>query len=257
MMILFVFVFIQAKAQFNEGFENPRDFWGKWGIVGIGSDRPDWNIIKDGKFPKNGERCAMISGKSGQKGESYLITPQIEVKENVTDGFSYWIASLFDEIVPKRCVLKVSVKGKDIDDFEETLLVENLDKIQWKRSTIDLKKYIGKKIYLAFYMSDLGNGVIRIDDVENTSLLAILDSPTFNHEGFKFYPNPTKDYVNFAYTEQLQSISICNLQGQKMQTKEVNGLTETLEVLNYPQGVYIAKVIDTKGFEKTIKFVKN
>ncbi len=257
-MIMLFFVFIQAKAQFNEGFEDKEVFNKEWNIVKTREDGPYWGIYKDELFPKDGRSCAMIVGKAtNQKGGSYLITPQIEVIENNTDGFSYWVGSLFNETTPRRYVLKLSEKGKDLDDFEEIVLTESLDKREWKKNTINLKKYIGKKIYLAFYVADLEIGAIRIDNVVNAGLSDVLEAPTFNHEGFEFYPNPTADYLHFSYTKELQAITICNLQGQKMQTKEINALRGSLALLDYPQGIYIAKFTDLDGLEKTIKFVKN
>ncbi|NHN28189.1 T9SS type A sorting domain-containing protein, partial [Flavobacterium jejuense] len=50
----------------------------------------------------------------------------------------------------------------------------------------------------------------------------LLSSSAFNLTNFKAYPNPVKDMLNLEYTSDITSISIFNLLGQEVLSKEVN-----------------------------------
>jgi len=67
------------------------------------------------------------------------------------------------------------------------------------------------------------------------------------------YPNPTQDKVTFSITEQISSIELYNLTGQKVAQFQN---TNTINISNLPNGIYTAKVIVGNSKPTMHKLVK-
>lgn len=67
------------------------------------------------------------------------------------------------------------------------------------------------------------------------------------------YPNPAKDVVNVSLKNaEVKSISVTNLSGQVVATSKISNVN----VAALPAGVYVVKVLDSKGATHTSKIVK-
>jgi hypothetical protein len=62
-------------------------------------------------------------------------------------------------------------------------------------------------------------------------------------EGLVVYPNPATDYISVKLSE-LSTCYIYNLQGKLVLQKEIQDLTEQIDVSDLPKGVYVLKVGD-------------
>lgn len=91
----------------------------------------------------------------------------------------------------------------------------------------------------------------------NTATTNFANLTTQNAEKVKVsvYPNPAKNVVNIKSENQINSVTVFDIQGRQVQTKIV-GATETiLDISNLQQGNYLLKISTDKGVvsEKIIK----
>lgn len=98
-----------------------------------------------------------------------------------------------------------------------------------------------------------GNGTsaghIRV--FENT-ILSISD---FENSTISFYPNPTNNIINVSSFETVERVTVYNLIGQEVFSKEINSNDFKLDISNQASGTYIAK-INSKGKYQSIKLIK-
>lgn len=82
------------------------------------------------------------------------------------------------------------------------------------------------------------------------SVMGVAD---FNAAALAIYPNPANDVINVSLKNaEVKSISIVNLSGQVVGTSRNNS---TINVATLPAGVYVVKVLDSKGATHTTKVV--
>jgi len=61
-------------------------------------------------------------------------------------------------------------------------------------------------------------------------------------EGFTFYPNPSSDVINLTATENIETVAIYNLLGQKVIDQNINATSSQLDVANLVTGTYLMEV---------------
>ena len=61
-------------------------------------------------------------------------------------------------------------------------------------------------------------------------------------EGFTFYPNPSLDVINLNATENIETVAIYNLLGQKVLDQIINATSSQLDVANLETGAYFMEV---------------
>jgi hypothetical protein len=82
-----------------------------------------------------------------------------------------------------------------------------------------------------------------------------LGTNAFDSTAFSYYPNPTTDFLNLVYSQELTSVKVTNMLGQELFTKTINATETQLDMSNLPTGTYLVEV--TAGdVSKTIKVVK-
>ncbi len=89
----------------------------------------------------------------------------------------------------------------------------------------------------------------------NTSTNLSVDNPTVSNQIINYFPNPTKDIVNFNLNEKIESITIYNLLGQEVLSKQVDSQEFVLDITNLSNGTYIVK-LNTNGNSQTAKVIK-
>lgn len=82
-----------------------------------------------------------------------------------------------------------------------------------------------------------------------------LVAPSFDKTGFTVYPNPVKDVLNLSYTRAMSNVSIHNLLGQTVMSKNINGTSSQLDLSRLANGTYLVKVT-VDDLIQTIKIVK-
>ncbi|MQP25783.1 T9SS type A sorting domain-containing protein [Flavobacterium sp. LMO8] len=98
---------------------------------------------------------------------------------------------------------------------------------------------------------DAGSNAGHIRVFQNTTL----STSDFENSTISFYPNPAKDIVNFSASDTIEIISLYNLLGQEVLSKEINSNEFKLDISSQPSGTYIAK-INSNGKSESVKLIK-
>lgn len=98
---------------------------------------------------------------------------------------------------------------------------------------------------------DAGSNAGHIRVFENTSL----STTDFDSNSFSFYPNPTKDVLNFSSSYTIENITIYNLLGQEVLFKEVNSSEFILDINHLSNGSYVGK-LNTNEKSHSVKLIK-
>lgn len=109
------------------------------------------------------------------------------------------------------------------------------------------------------YYINFGHYNGSIDDEEGQAIIEVtsdnLSVGGNDFKGFTAYPNPVRDLLNLSHTENISSVEVFNLLGQKMLTKSLDATQGQLDLSGLSNGSYLVKV--TSGSEtKTIKVLK-
>jgi len=104
-----------------------------------------------------------------------------------------------------------------------------------------------------------GNTVANIAGVDNLNLqytntasLGVQDVKVVSSAGVGVYPNPTSDILNIQTDSKINSVSVVDLTGRKLNVK-LDG--NKVDVQNLPSGTYLIN-IETKDGISTEKFIK-
>ena len=123
---------------------------------------------------------------------------------------------------------------------------------QWGEEFIDLSEFAGKNMYIGFLHYECSGATangIRIDNVELTSTSSIAE----NAVSFNIYPNPVEKQLIISSEENIETISIYNLNGIMVYSGTYN--TEGIDVSNLNSGVYFVN-IKTENHDITRRIVK-
>lgn len=105
--------------------------------------------------------------------------------------------------------------------------------------------------FLAY--SAAGQGNLFLD---NITVSTPLGTPEISTNYLSYYPNPVKDILTISNTEEITSVSIFNILGQKVLETSLNAREAKIDMSNLSTGSYIAKVMVNDQI-KTIKLIKD
>ncbi|MEC5166662.1 hypothetical protein RCH18_002409 [Flavobacterium sp. PL11] len=88
------------------------------------------------------------------------------------------------------------------------------------------------------------------DEFTNT-----LSAKSFTNSIINFYPNPVIDYININHANDIESIEIYNVLGQKIPNSTWNAASGLLDMSNLTSGVYIVK-LQSASEVQSIKVIK-
>lgn len=130
----------------------------------------------------------------------------------------------------------------------------------WEELTFDFTGISNNNSVWIVFMFDLGtqgdasaNSTYLFDDV---SQVASLSTASFETSKIRLYPNPAANYLTIEADREIQKISVYNILGQEVLTKNPKSISATLQTNSLQRGIYIAKTI-IDGVESTSKFTKN
>ena len=83
----------------------------------------------------------------------------------------------------------------------------------------------------------------------------VLSTSDFDNNSFTFYPNPSRDLVNFSSSTTIETINLYNVLGQEVFSQRMNSKEFILDISNQLSGTYIAKVSSNGKFE-SVKIIK-
>ena len=113
----------------------------------------------------------------------------------------------------------------------------------------------------SFYLMRSKNSMVSISVVPAKHSATGISAPTMNDERLMVYPNPTNEWliVNGKWLIGNTKIEVTDVLGRIVLTQQINNSTNQqtrLDVSNLTAQIYILKSTDTKGFQRTAKFVK-
>ncbi len=103
-----------------------------------------------------------------------------------------------------------------------------------------------------FGNNDFGNVSFCIEEFDST---AAVNNDVIN--GLTLQPNPVNDLLNIDSQEEIAKVTVFNLLGQEVITKNPVSNKFNLDLSNLDSGVYIVKMLSSDGKENTRKIVKN
>ena len=107
---------------------------------------------------------------------------------------------------------------------------------------------VGGQTYYCFVVNTGGITDIIFDNCQ-------LGTASNEIEGFEFYPNPTRERINLAAAQNIESVVLYNILGQKMLDINVDATTTELNVAHLSAGAYLMEVT-VDGQTGTYKLIK-
>ena len=83
----------------------------------------------------------------------------------------------------------------------------------------------------------------------------LLSNNSFDNASFSFYPNPVKNSLNLSYNQEISTVEVYNLLGQKVISTTINANTAQVDMSNVSKGAYMVRVTSNNQV-KTIKVIK-
>lgn len=107
---------------------------------------------------------------------------------------------------------------------------------------------VGGQTYYCFVVNTGGVTDIIFDNCQ-------LGTASNEIEGFEFYPNPTRERINLAAAQNIESVVLYNILGQRMIEVNVDATTTELNVAHLAAGAYLMEVT-VDGQTGTYKVIK-
>ncbi len=107
---------------------------------------------------------------------------------------------------------------------------------------------VGGQAYYCFVVNTGGITDIVFDNCQ-------LGTASNEIEGFEFYPNPTRERINLAAAQNIESVVLYNILGQRMIEVNVDATTTELNVAHLAAGAYLMEVT-VDGQTGTYKVIK-
>tara|TARA_B100000780_G_scaffold97502_1_gene67967 strand:- start:1105 stop:2379 length:1275 start_codon:yes stop_codon:yes gene_type:complete len=113
--------------------------------------------------------------------------------------------------------------------------------------------YQSVTIFMNFNMTDAANQVYYWDNLVLGEPLGVLENTLAN---IKMYPNPASSVVVLQASQEIATIQVMNLLGQRVTSVSVNNTTSTINVSGLAAGTYIANILFSNGNTQNINFIK-
>lgn len=190
---------------------------------------------------------------------------QGEAMANVTSygfvSFDYWaqpgLPSGF------RFVM-ISNNGAVTEHVYEIGTQEALVTGEWKKVEIPMSYFTGIGFaatnFFQWKVSPFGDsvnnaGYVYVDNILLT-VNSVLNDKNFTASNVSMYPNPTNNIVTINAIENINSVSVINVLGQTVLTKDINSNNVSLDVSGLNSGQYFLS-IDSNGTKVVKKLIKN
>jgi hypothetical protein len=189
---------------------------------------------------------------------SPLISTQSFVDAGVTDlklsfyaGYNYSFMHGFADLI-------VKIKKASQTDWTPIWQIPEDDakasSWYWHQVIIPIDSYLGSDIQIAFAYQGINGDLVGIDDIQMYSnpFTGIFHTTSLNND-IQIYPNPAKLNLNLS-AKNNGTLSIIDLSGRIVLTKQVYAGNTTIDISNLKQGLYIARFINNERISSTQKF---
>jgi len=108
------------------------------------------------------------------------------------------------------------------------------------------------------YFVNVGNYAQATDNPEGLFRIQIsssLSNEEVNFTNLKVYPNPVKNVLNVSFSQEISTVEIFNLLGQKVSSKLMNANQGEVDMTNLTSGAYTVRVTSNDQV-KTLKVIK-
>lgn len=85
---------------------------------------------------------------------------------------------------------------------------------------------------------------------------ASLSNNSFDSSNFKFYPNPVKNVLNLSYSQEITTVEVFNMVGQKVSSNTLGATTGQVDMSQLSNGVYLVKIVTANNQSETIRVIK-
>ncbi len=157
--------------------------------------------------------------------------------------------------IPVR--LKLEAAGDVFIELDTNTTLEN----QWETLTWDFSgqtagiDFTTVVVFFEFVPDLPGDGsTYYYDDIQVTQALSISDYESFSVSSF---PNPVKNTWNVSSIDEISQINIYNILGENVATFSPYMNTYSLDMSHYDSGIYLMKIVFSKGETHTLKVLKN
>ena len=157
--------------------------------------------------------------------------------------------------IPVR--LKLEAAGGVFVELDTNTTLEN----QWETLTWDFSgqtagiDFTTVVVFFEFVPDLPGDGsTYYYDDIEVTQALSISDYESFSISSF---PNPVKNIWNVSSIDEISQINIYNILGENVATFSPYTNTYSLDMSHFNSGIYLMKIVSSKGEANTLKVLKN
>ena len=157
--------------------------------------------------------------------------------------------------IPVR--LKLEAAGGVFVELDTNTTLEN----QWETLTWDFSgqtagiDFTTVVVFFEFVPDLPGDGsTYYYDDIEVTQALSISDYESFSVSSF---PNPVKNTWNVSSIDEISQINIYNILGENVTTFSPYMNTYSLDMSHFNSGIYLIKIVSSKGETNTLKVLKN
>ena len=128
----------------------------------------------------------------------------------------------------------------------------------WETITFDFTDegqltYQSVTIFMNFNMTDAADQVYYWDNLVLGEPLGVSENTLVN---ITMYPNPATSVVVLQASQEIASIQVLNLLGQRVSSVTVNDTTSTINVSGLKAGSYFANVLFSNGNTQNLKFIK-
>ena len=157
--------------------------------------------------------------------------------------------------IPVR--LKLEAAGGVFIELDTNTTQEN----QWETLTWDFSgqtsgiDFTTVVIFFEFIPDLPGDGsTYYYDDIEVAQSLSLNSSESFSVSS---YPNPVNDTWNVSSLDEISQINIYNILGENITTVSPYMNTYSLDMSHFKSGIYLMKIVSSKGETITLKVLKN
>lgn len=145
----------------------------------------------------------------------------------------------------------ISTTGNQVANFTTILKTVTNESVTGTYHTVNLNSYVGQNVYIAFRDDSNDEYIMLLDNIKVTSTNTLATADIVKKQTY-FSPNPTSDFLNIKTDSKINSVSVVDITGKKVNVK-LDG--DKVDVRSLPAGAYLINV-ETKDGISTEKFIK-
>lgn len=182
----------------------------------------------------------------------WLVSPQINIPAAATGVNLTWSAtSLGAALYLENYKVYISTTGNQVANFTTILKTVTNESSSGTYHTVNLNSYVGQNVYIAFRDDSNDEYIMLLDNIKITSTNTLATKEIIKKHT-DFSPNPTKDFLNINTDSKINSVSVVDVTGRKVNVK-LDG--NKVDVRSLSAGTYLINV-ETKDGISTEKFIK-